>query len=378
MKIFHLPDLGEGLAEAEIRAWHVKAGEVVQAGEPMVSVETAKAVVDVPVPWAGKIFRLHGQVGEVVKTGAPLVDFEEPVATAGQEKSEKGSVVGVLEEGSVLLNEAVTAAASSSTGNAVRIMPSVRALARELGVDLSKVRTRGANGQITAGDVMALVQGSREESVQKPEPLQGVRRSMAQLMSRSRHEVVPATLMDDADVTDAPADFTVFLLQAMVAGAQAEPALNATLESERELRVLHHSVHIGLAIDSPGGLFVPVIRQAEQQSAEMLRAAIRHFQAGVKDRSLTPAELQGATLMLSNFGTLAGRYACPVIVPPLVAILACGKMREAVVVREGKMAIRRMAPLSLTFDHRAVTGGEAARFLAAVMDFLSGSENTSA
>jgi len=369
MNIFNLPDLGEGLAEAEIRTWHVHEGDTVAADQPMVSVETAKAVVEVPAPHAGKIAKLYGKAGDIIQTHAPLVGFEAEACEKQGGRQDSGSVVGALPEGNVVLDEPVAIESAAHASPALKAMPAVRALARELGVDLHRVKTASPGGQITAKDVMAVV---NQESVANAEQLTGVRRSMAQTMTQSRREVVPATLMEDADITDAPEDFTVHLLQAMVHAAGQEGALNATFESEKELRVLHHEVHVGLAIDSPAGLFVPVIKNTEKKSPAELRTIIHHFREALQKRSLKPAELTGATIMLSNFGTIAGRYACPVIVPPLVAILACGKIRDAVVVREGKMVIRRMAPLSVTFDHRAVTGGEASRWLSAVIQYLEG------
>lgn len=356
MKIFNLPDLGEGLAEAEIRAWHVHAGDVVEVDQPMVSVETAKAVVDVPAPCAGKIVKLHGKVGDTIKTHAPLVEF------AG----DQGSVVGVLETGEMVLPEAVTVTAATAAGraDAVKVMPAVRAFAQRLGVDLATVRPAGAH--ITVEDVKAAAGKAGEAP---GEVLHGVRRTMAQTMARSGHEVVPATIMDDADVTDC-VDFTVALIQAMVSAAAAEPSLNASFSGEHLSRTLHRAVNLGLAVDTPEGLFVPVIKNAGALSAAALREAVNHLKEAATARTLTPAEFHGATVMLSNFGTIAGRYASPVLVPPMVAILGCGKVAEAVVAQNGKMAIRKMAPLSLTFDHRAVTGGEASRYLAAVIQSL--------
>lgn len=361
MKIFHLPDLGEGLADAEIRAWLVKVGDSVVADQPMVSVETAKAVVEVPAPFAGRIVRLYGQPGERINTHAPLVEFA----------TDQGSVVGVLEEGDTLLDEQdnVTTVVASKTASGIKVMPAVRALARELGVDLLKVSPRGPSGQITADDVrQAAGQAGREQG----EPLHGTRRSMAEIMIRSGREVVPATVMDQADVTGSPEDFTVWLIQAISKAVAAEPALNATFHGETMSRTVHAGLNLGLAMDSPEGLFVPVLKNVGKQTAKELRDNINRLKQGVRERTLTPVEMQGATFILSNFGTIAGRYANPVVVPPMVAILGCGKIHEAVVVHEGKMAIRKIAPLSLSFDHRAVTGGEASRFLAAVIHALEG------
>ncbi len=367
MKIFHLPDLGEGLAEAEIHEWYIKEGDTVKVDQPMVSMETAKAVVDVPAPQAGKIAKLYGKKGDIVQTHAPLVEFE-----GGEESTQKdkGTVVGSLEESTALLDESTVIIGSAKTStSSARAMPAVRALAKQLNVDLNGVTGTGPQGQITAEDVKKSV-ASKSKLTGNVETLHGVRRSMATVMTQSHQEVVPVTLMDDADVTQIKSDFTAHLIQAMVAAAQAEPSLNAWYDGKHMERCLHKEVNIGLAMDTEEGLFVPVLKDVANKTAQDLRTDIDLFKKTVRSRTIAPSDLQGATITLSNFGTIAGRYANPIIVPPMVAILGCGKLRDEVRAREGIMEIRRVAPLSLTFDHRAVTGGEATRFLAAVIKKL--------
>ncbi len=361
MKIFHLPDLGEGLAEAEIHEWYVKEGDVVKVDQPMVSMETAKAVVDVPAPQAGKIVKLYGKKGDIIQTHAPLVEFE---------GKDQGTVVGSLEESTTLLDEGdIIIGSAKKTSSAIKAMPAVRALAKQLNVDLNTVTPSGAQGQITIDDVKNA--GSSKTKLAGPvEALHGVRRAMAAIMTQSHQEVVPVTIIDDADVTDATTDFSIRLLKAMVAGIKTEPSLNAWFDGKNKERCLHTEINIGLAMDTEEGLFVPVLKNVAELSAEKLRATIDEFKKSVRARSIAPSDLQGATITLSNFGTIAGRYATPIIVPPMVAILGCGKMRDEVRVLNGKMVIRRIAPLSLTFDHRAVTGGEATRFLATVIKEL--------
>ncbi|MHB1946602.1 MAG: dihydrolipoamide acetyltransferase family protein [Gammaproteobacteria bacterium] len=381
MKIFYLPDLGEGLAEAEIHEWHVKVGDEVKVDQPMVSVETAKAVVDVPSPQAGKIAKLYGKPGDIIPTGGPLVEFE-----GGEEQpaqKDKGTVVGSLEESDTVLaaGDMIVGATQQTKTSTVKAMPAVRALAKQLNVDINLVPPSGPQGQITAADVkkFASQKTATHPSVfQKNtaggsvEALHGVRRVMATAMSQSHQEIVPVTIVDDADITDLPegADITVSLIQAIVTGVQAEPSLNAWYDGKTMERCLMKQVHIGLAVDTQEGLFVPVLKDVANQSVQEVRAVINRFKKSVRDRSIAPSELQGATITLSNFGMIAGRYATPIIVPPMVAILGCGKIREAVMPDHGRLVIRRMMPLSLTFDHRAVTGGEATRFLGAVIKNL--------
>jgi len=204
--------------------------------------------------------------------------------------------------------------------------------------------------------------------------LHGVKRMMAQSMSQSHREIVPVTIIEDADLTDLPegTDITVLLLRAIAAGAKAEPAINAWFDGKTLTRKLFNEVNVGLAVDTPEGLFVPVIKDVGKKSDAELRGQINTYKQTVRDRSISQSDMQGATITLSNFGTIAGRYATPIIVPPQVAILGCGRTRDTAVVRDGKLIPGRIMPLSLTFDHRATTGGEATRFLGAVIKALQG------
>ena len=369
MKIFHLPDLGEGLAEAEIHEWYVKEGDVVKLDQPMVSMETAKAVVDVPAPQAGKIVKLYGKNGDIIQTHAPLVEFESSAQEVVQK--DKGTVVGSLEESTTLLDEsAMIIGSAKKIAAGIKAMPIVRALAKQLNIHLNTVTASGPQGHITVDDVRKAAAPKSKFTTGNVETLHGVRRSMAMVMTQSRQEVVPVTIVEDADVTSIQTDFTVHLIQAMAMALQKEPSLNAWYDGKNMERCLHKEVNIGLAMDTEEGLFVPVLKNVEHKSSAELRSMIDIFKQTVKSRTIAPSDLQGATIALSNFGTIAGRYANPIVVPPMVAILGCGKLRDEVCARQGKMEIRRIAPFSLTFDHRAVTGGEATRFLAAVIQYL--------
>lgn len=369
MKIFHLPDLGEGLAEAEIREWHVKVGDHVKVDQPLVSMETAKALVEVPSPQTGRIAKLYGNVNDVIQTHAPLVEFEE-----GEEKiKDKGTVVGNLEESSNILNESdvIIGSAKQKTATMVKAMPAVRALAKELNVDLNTVKPTGPNGQITAEDVKKSAP-QKTHLPGKVETLHGVRRAMATAMSQSHQEIVPVTIFDDADISHLTekSDITVLLIQAMMAGIKAEPSLNAWYDGKTMERCLLDEINIGLAVDTKEGLFVPVIQNAAKKSSQELREEINRLKKSVQERTLAPAGFHGASITLSNFGMIAGRYATPIIVPPMVAILGSGRLREEPRIYNKEIEIRRVLPISLTFDHRAVTGGEATRFLGAVIKSL--------
>jgi len=246
-------------------------------------------------------------------------------------------------------------------------MPAARARARALGVDLASVAGTGPGGRIRVADVERAA--AEAEGGAGEEMLRGVRRTMAQRMALSHARVVPVTVTEDADIGDwaEAEDVTVRLVRAVIAGSAAAPALNAWFEDHPPRRTLHRSVHLGIAADTGDGLFVPVLRDAGAREPASLRSEVDRLRAGVAARSLAPEELDGATITLSNFGMLAGRYGTPVVVPPQVAILGAGRAREEPVARAGTIAVRRRMPLSLTFDHRACTGAESSRFLAAVV-----------
>jgi 2-oxoisovalerate dehydrogenase E2 component (dihydrolipoyl transacylase) len=480
-KTFHLPDLGEGLPDATIVEWFVKEGDVVKLDAPLISMETAKAVVEVPSPYSGKVTKLHGKNGDVIDTGAALVDIEidaslpqraeaestghhhaqKPAAptkgpgspapddpkkviasedggeiSTGEKapaaRTDSGTVVGAMEASDRVMSEQAI-----SVGG-VKAVPAVRALAKKLGVDLARVKPTGADRVVTLQDVKSAAAagtarisaplpsgevgarsatGEGSASPQRPAPpapssapaghllprgegrtvvsangqpmrtsppsanvvygqpdqLKGVRRNMARVMADAHAKVVPTTLADDADIHawQQGNDITVRLIRALVFACKTVPALNAWFDGDNLTRTLHPHVDIGIAIDTEDGLFVPALRNADVLDAAGLRQALNRIRDSVKTRSIPAEELKGYTISLSNFGIFAGRYATPIVVPPCVAIVAAGKLRHEVVAVMGAIETHRVVPLSLTFDHRAATGGEAARFLKAMLDDLA-------
>ncbi|KFI22514.1 dihydrolipoamide acetyltransferase family protein [Nitrosococcus oceani] len=372
-RIFKLPDLGEGLTEAEIVEWHVKIGDEIQVDQPLVAVETAKAIVDIPSPHQGRIGKLYGETGDFIQVDDPLVEFETKGAQPPPERREDtGTVVGKVEAGKEIVRETATRVGQAPAG--IKATPAVRALAHRLDVDLSIVTPTGADSMITAADIQRVAKILAE--VGPLEPLRGVRRAMARTMARtmaSAHgEVVPVTVNDDADIQAwrPEEDITLRLIRAIVTACQAEPALNAWYDSHAIGRRVLKKIDLGIAVDTSDGLFVPVLRDAGSRDPHDLRQGLNAIKQGVRERKLPPEELRGYTFTLSNFGPFGGRYANPVVVPPTVAILGAGRTREAVVPIQGKLEIHRLLPLSLTFDHRAVTGGEAARFLMVAIEDL--------
>lgn len=370
MKTFLLPDLGEGLTEAEIHEWHVKEGDAIKTDQLMVSVETAKAVVDVPSPRDGTIAKLHGKAGDIIKVGRPLVEF-----TDGDEKnshtSDKGTVAGKIMVGDTILNEAPMGVTPSDRTNSatIKAIPAVRTLAKQLNVDLSTITGTGPQQQITIEDVKRASQQTTTSTLVNGEPLRGVRRTMAQTMAKSHAEVVAVTIVDDADLNNwsPDTDITLRVIRAITRACSTEPALNAWYDGQQMVRQLHQHVNLGLAIDSSDGLFVPVIKNAQELQPSEIRTIINQYKEQTRNRTLPPENFRDGTITLSNFGNFAGRYANPVVVPPTVAIIGAGRIRDEVVAEKGSIEIHRILPISLTFDHRAATGGEASRFLAALI-----------
>ena len=237
-------------------------------------------------------------------------------------------------------------------------------------VELSMVTPSGHDGLILSDDVRRVARILAEHG--KMEPLRGVRRAMARNMAQAHAEVAPATIVDDADISDlqSHADITPALIHALVAGCKAEPSLNAWYDSHANGRRVLERIHLGLAVDAPQGLFVAVMQDIQQDDQDSIAERLLALKEKIKNRSLKPSELRGYSIMLSNYGAIGGRYASPMVLPPTVAILGAGESRDEVVARDGQALIRHMLPLTLTFDHRAVTGGEAARFLKAVIKDL--------
>ena len=349
MTSFYLPDLGEGLQDAEIVSWHVAEGDRVVANQPLVAVETQKAVVEVPSPRSGRIIRLYGSPGDIIDVGAKLVDFDEAA------RDDKGSVVGEL---------------PGMKTRSVKAPPAVRARAKELGIELTGVAGTGPGGSITIKDLNYA--GGSTAASPPPEPLRGARRAMARNMSHAGTQVVPATLTGQANIDHWPqdSDNTIHVIRAIAAGVKMEPALNAWFDGQKMTRQLHPHVDLGLAMDTLDGLFVPSLRDITSQSDKTLRNNLERLKKDVKARTVSPEDLRGQTITLSNFGMIGGHHSAMVVMPPQVAILGVGQLEPHAVVVNGKVRAARIMPLSLTFDHRAVTGGEAGRFFNAVIEEL--------
>lgn len=365
MKIFQMPDLGEGLQDAEVITWHVAVGDRVVADQPLVSVETDKAVVEVPSPWSGMVRELHAKPGDIVRIGAPLVGFE-----PDQPRVDTGAVVGELPtppEQKTSPSEDMQVDVSSPTH--ARAAPAARKLAKEWEIDIEGISGTGPNGAITRADVEAII---AKERLEPYVPLRGMRRSMAHKMARAHAEVAAASVTDEAKIAhwSKQEDITCRLVRATIAACIVEPALSAWYDAKRKARRLHARIDLGIAVNTDEGLFVPVLRDVSRLTEKDLRASLDVIRGHVASRSAPPEMLRDATLTLSNFGMLGGQHAFLVVVPPQVAIVGAGRISDEVRVFDGEIRTCRVLPLSLTIDHRAVTGAEAIRFLTAMIKDL--------
>lgn len=355
MSIFHLPDLGEGLAEARIVEWHVAMGDEIKREQLLVSVETAKAVVDIPSPQSGRIAALLAPDGAIIPTHAPLVEFEDNAVStkpAVQNPGEPFNISAKPDHGSVV--------GKLSQENTVRHESFIIGRHRHTEARLQQSTQRRVTRRHAENNSDALFPGG--------EALDLTRRAMAENLARAHREVVLVTLNTEAEIVfEDRRDITPRLLRALVAAARTEPALNAWYDGVQQKRLLHEAVHVGIAVDTPHGLFVPVLKQAETLTPGAMARQVAELKKRAHEHKLSPVLLCGATLTLSNFGALAGRFATPLVTPPQVAILGAGHAWDSL--RPEGEGIRpvRLLPLSLSFDHRAVTGGEAARFLNALV-----------
>nr|WP_086938746.1 dihydrolipoamide acetyltransferase family protein [Thaumasiovibrio occultus] len=379
MKTFRLPDLGEGLAEAEIIEWQVAEGDVVDLDQVLLTVETAKALVEVPSPYQGRIAKRYGQVGDMLHIGVKLVDIDVEENAADTAATVVGNVSHQAANVDVDGFWLVEASAPNLTTNEIHpegvnehglieAMPSARRLAQKLGIDLRQTPGSGPNGVIVDADVYNQCQ----YQLPGTEVLKGARRSMAKAMAESHHHVASVTLTEEVALAIVHRrDITVAVINAMVHACQQEPALNAWFDEETMTRTMHQQVNIGIAVDSEHGLYVPVLQNADQYRDEEVRTWLKQTVAGIRSRRLGHDQRQLATLTLSNFGAIAGLYATPVITPPQVAIIGIGRLHQQLALDvEGEIYQQDCLPISMTFDHRACTGGEAARFMRALRDYL--------
>ncbi|MCL5021980.1 MAG: 2-oxo acid dehydrogenase subunit E2 [Nitrospirae bacterium] len=402
---FVLPDLGEGTTEGEIRKWVVKEGDDVEAHQTVLEMETDKAVVEVPSPKKGKVLKINKQEGEIVKVGEVLMTLtlEGEVAPEVKPKAEEKpkpeekpesreeirpetkekpaeearpksvSVVGVLPE----------------EEEAVLATPAIRALAKEQGVELDAVKGTGPGGSITKEDVMKVSKEKKPEDLYGPTeriPLRGLRRTIAKNMVLSQKTTAFVTGMEEADITDlwnlreqekkglrekgVHLTFLPFFIKAVYHALTEYPMMNASLDDEREEIVIKKYYTIAVAVDTPEGLMVPVIKDAVQKTIHELSLELQDLSQKARDRKIKLEEMRGSSFTITNYGHFGGIFATPIINHPDVAILGTGRIVERPWVKGGKIVIRKILPLSLTFDHRVTDGVYASQFLMKVVSYL--------
>lgn len=392
---FKLPDLGEGIAEVELRKWLVSEGERVAEHQPLVEVETDKAVVEVPSPRAGVVREIHKREGETVKVGEVLLAIagEQEVAAPGQEAPAGGEaprpksvgIVGSLPDAD---DEQHAPQQKGFTGLAT---PMVRKMAREKGIDLATVRGSGPHGCIIPEDLerhraAAPREAGKRTGSEEVLPLRGLRRTIAKNVLASQRTTAFVTSMEEADITEiwelrvreqgeveargTHLTFLPFFMKAAQHALREYPLLNATIDDAAETIVLKKEYHFGIAVDTPEGLMVPVVRDVDQKSIMELAEAIQELGRKARERTIPLEELRGSSFTITNYGHFGGTFATPIINWPDVAILGFGRIVERPWVHKGEIAIRKILPLSLTFDHRATDGAYAARFLGKVLRYL--------
>lgn len=413
---FKLPDLGEGLTEAEIVRWLVEVGDVVAVDQPVVEVETAKAMVEVPCPYGGVVTARFGEEGTELPVGSPLITVAvRAPASDGSAEDPGGKTEG---SGNVLVGygtseaparrrrvrpgQQVPAASPAANGQpAVReamegpvpvISPLVRRLARENGLDLRELTGSGPEGLILRADVEYALRAAEAHAPVTPMPtaaapggiripLKGIRGAVADKLSRSRREIPDATCWVDADATElmrartamnatgrSKISLLALLARICTAALARFPELNSTVDMEAREVVQLDQVHIGFAAQTERGLVVPVVRDAQARDAESLTAEFARLTEAARTGRLTPAELTGGTFTLNNYGVFGVDGSTPIINHPEAAMLGVGRIVPKPWVHEGELAVRQVVQLSLTFDHRVCDGGTAGGFLRYVAD----------
>ncbi|MGC5023345.1 dihydrolipoamide acetyltransferase family protein [Tsukamurella sp. DT100] len=423
-QVFLLPDLGEGLTEADILSWRVGVGDTVTVDQVVVEVETAKAAVEVPVPFAGTVIALHGEPGETLRVGAPLISVGvlTPTTTAAPPldgppldgppaDGPSGNVLigyGTSADRPTRRRRAAApktvaptaapaqAPAREQAAPAVTrvISPVVRDLARERGLDLSTVRPSGVGGVIRRADVDAALAARTAPPVPEQPiagrsdvriPLNGIRKAVADKLTTSRREIPEATTWVDVDATELLAaraamnatlpdadrvSLLALLARLAVAALRRFPQLNSSVDADRRQIVQHGRVHLGIAAQTPRGLVVPVVADAATLTTVELARRLAETTALARDGALPPARLTGGTFTLNNYGVFGVDGSAPIINHPEAAILGIGRIIDRPWVVDGAIVVRKVAQVSLAFDHRVCDGGEAGGFLRLFADYV--------
>ena len=369
---FKLPDIGEGVAEAEIVKWLVQVGDVVAEDQPLVEVLTDKAAVEIPSPRAGRIAVLGGAEGATIKVGSVLLEIE----VAGEEVATGASQVAAA----VASAPPRAAAAPAPAGARVEVVPAARQLAKEKGLDLATIVGTGPNGRITLEDVhKAAPPMAVERALEERVPLRGLRKRIAEHMTMAARTVPQFTFVAEVDMGAVAADrekrkaeaeregvkltYVAYVLRALVPALQKFPLLNASLDEAKGEIVLKRHYDIGIATATEDGLVVPVVHNADAHDLIGLARTIEHLADGARAKKLAPGDLNGGTFTVTTTGAKGGLLATPIVHHPQVAILGVHAIVPKPVVRDGQIVARPMTNLSLSLDHRVVDGQVGADFL---------------
>jgi len=415
---FRFPDVGEGIHEGELVKWLVKEGDTVKEDQPIAEIETDKAVVEIPSPKSGTILKLHFKEGETIRVG----DVIAVIGEAGEAISPKATPAKIAAPPSSRAAVQTSASASPAPpvfaqqmSGMVLATPHTRQLARDLRVDIANVSGTGPGGRITDDDVKAAVGKASKQPVpsspaldkvtrptspplSRPKvaferygrvirvPFRGIKKTIADHLVETASRVVPVTHMDDADVTRLAAvrekmkpvaenkgiklTYLSFVIKASIAALKAHRYVNVSLDEEKQEIALKQYYHIGIAVDTPDGLLVPVLRDADQYSIMDLALHLQTMAEHARDRELEVEDFRGSTFSITNLGSIGGLHFTPIINYPDAAILGIGRIQERVVQADGKFETRKILPLSLTFDHRLIDGALAANFMNTIIRHL--------
>ncbi len=436
-KVFRLPDVGEGIAEAEIVEYLVQVGDQVKADQPVVRIETDKAVVELPSPVAGMIAELKHQPGDTVAVGDPILVIEteaagekiedakasgeqtkeeerhEPLTpvppSASDQETEPKEKKPPTKPAPPIEETAEAGPKKKETPGQILATPHTRKLARELGVDISKVKGTGSHGRITDEDIQSASKAPKPSAAKAPtaaaiqapatagfdfekygptrrEPLKGIRKATAEVMVRSVSTIPHVTHFDEADVTEllevlkrkkplaekrgAKLTILSFVAKAAASALRMYPALNCSLDEETGELVYKDYYHLGFATDTDAGLMVPVIKDIDKKSVLQIAADLVDLSKRARERTIDIEEMRGGTFTITNVGALGGKWATPIIVHPQAAILCTLRAKPQPIVNDGAVVIRTVMPLTLSFDHRVLDGADAAKFMNFIVGLL--------
>ncbi|KUK77443.1 MAG: Dihydrolipoyllysine-residue acetyltransferase component of pyruvate dehydrogenase complex [Proteiniphilum acetatigenes] len=420
---FHFPDLGEGLEEGTILEWYVAEGQQVKEGDPLVQMETDKVVADIPSPRKGVIALLHGSVGDVIKVGAPLVEIKtdevdglqesgqaetikEKVTTEPVSETEEdaGAVVGTMEvagKDSILpeSREGTPEKPSSEAPHRKALAtPVARAMAREMGIDINKVPGSGPSGRVKSEDIIHFKDILQDAGTMKTAapalptedvtylPLTQIRKTIARNMLHAKHNAAHMSVFEEVEISalmgvrakykpkfadkGVKLTYLPFIVKAVALALRKHPQLNSQIDLENNRMIIRNRCHIGIAVDAPDGLVVPVIRDADKQSIFHIAQQIGELADKARQRKLTLDEMKEGSFSITSFGSIGGIYATPVLNYPQAGILGIGRILQTPIVRDNEIVIGHIMPLSLSVDHRIVDGGETTRFIYDVMEYL--------